>query len=236
MDIEKLNQLNVLLVDDEPIIAYSIQSTLEEMGFQKFEIVHSKAEALEKIESCKIDLAILDINLGEGEEGIALAKSCAQNNIPFFYVTSYNDTTTLDKALVTAPGAYVEKPFMPSNLYAAIKLTLQQASKKTNNSFSFKNKGELIKLELNDILYLRADDVYIDIVTKNKTYLHRSSLKKILTYLPRQQFINTHRAYVVNLQHVSNITLDTVELKGASVPLSRTYKQELKERFLQNNF
>lgn len=236
MDIEKLSLLNVLLVDDEPIIAYSIQSTLQEMGFRKFEIVHAKTDALIKIESGEFDFAILDINLGEGEEGIELALSCTQNDIPFFYVTSYNDTETLDKAIKTAPSAYVEKPFMPSNLYTAVNLTLQQSTNKVRGYFSFKNKGEHIRLKITDIIYLRADDVYLDIVTKDKTYLHRSSLKKILDVLPKQLFINTHRAYVVNLQHVSKITLETVELKGVSVPLSRTYKQELKERFLQNNF
>jgi two-component system response regulator LytT len=236
MDIENLDNLNVLLVDDEPIIAYSMQSMLEAMGIQHFEIVHSKEDAISKIETGQIKLAILDINLGEGEEGIALASLCAQKDIPFFYVTSYNDLETLNKAIKTAPGAYVEKPFMVSNLYAALNLTLQRFNNKAKTYFPFKHNGELIRLKFSDIIYIKAEDIYLHIVTKDKTYLHRSSLKKMLSVLPNNQFKNSHRAYIVNLQQVSHVTPETVELEGASIPLSRTYKQELKRSFFNNIF
>lgn len=233
MMIKKL--LNILIVDDEPIIAFSIKKMLKNMDFHRIEMAHEESTAKGHLQTKKVDLAILDINLGKGEEGIQLAELCKQKGIPFLYVSSYSDNLTLDKAIKTAPGAYVVKPFLAANLYASVEITLSKAAvQEEAKFFTLKDKGNLIKLKYDDIIYLKADDIYSEIFTEQKAYIYRSSLKKLISEFSTDQMLKVHRAYAVNLAHVTEIGATTVHLGALEIPLSRTFKQELIEEFEKN--
>lgn len=224
--------LNILVVDDEPVIAFSIRKMLLNMEFHRIEMAHDQEAAKEYLLTKKVDLAVLDINLGEGQEGIFLAELCKQKGIPFLYVSSYADSLTLDRAIRTAPGAYVVKPFLPANLYASVEITLSKLEiEEEIKYFSLKDKGNLVKIKYEDIIYIKADDVYTEIFTEEKAYLYRSSLKKLISEFSTDQIVKVHRAYAVNLAHVSKISSSSVYLQTIEVPLSRTFKQQLIELF-----
>jgi two-component SAPR family response regulator len=125
--------MKILIIENEFIIALSMKDMLSELRYNDCTITNTEEQAKELIESLKYDLVILDINLKNGEEGINLAKICYAKSIPFFYVTSYTDKATLDRAIETAPGAYITKPFLPDNLYSAIELTLSSQIKQNTS-------------------------------------------------------------------------------------------------------
>lgn len=219
---------HILIVEDEVLLAHTMKEMLHELGYQQIQLANTFTLGKAVLSEKPIDLALLDINIEGGEEGIELAKLCHKKGIPFLYVTSYTDKSTLDRALETAPGAYLIKPFLPSNLYTAVEISLRKGKDEEQERFTFKNGSEVVNLPVDQILYLKADNVYVNVVTHSKTYLYRSSLSGALGLLPKEKFKQTHRSYVVNLKYVSKVRSKAIEIGEIDIPLSRTFKDQLK--------
>lgn len=219
--------MRILILEDELILAYTIQEMLRTMGYKDITIVSNLDRAFDIINTQKIDLALLDINLGKGQTGIELAKICNEKAIPFLYTTSYTDKVTLDKALETNPGAYLIKPISESSLYTTIQIVLNQRKSTAVSILEFKDGTSLIKLPLNQILYLKSENIYVNVVSENKSYLYRGSLASLIEKLPEGCLVQTHRAYAINPEHVIRLSSNFVQIKDVEIPISRNYKQHL---------
>ncbi|MGA7937933.1 MAG: ATP-binding protein [Kovacikia sp.] len=119
--------LQILVVEDEIVIARDIEGCLENLGYSVMDIVASGAEAISRASELRPDLVLMDIRL-EGElDGIQAAEQiwgCFQ--IPIIYVTGFSDKTTLERAKMTQPFGYILKPVEEQELYVAIETALQQ--------------------------------------------------------------------------------------------------------------
>ncbi|MGQ0737676.1 MAG: response regulator [Bacteroidota bacterium] len=126
-----MSEIRVLIVEDEPLIAEDIAATLRQADFVVSGIAYSKEEALDQINSHVPDLALLDINLNGGMEGIEIAEEINRKFIlPFVFLTSYADKQTLVKAKQTEPSGYIVKPFSEASLYSAIEIALYNYAQK----------------------------------------------------------------------------------------------------------
>lgn len=219
--------MRILILEDELILAYAMQEMLITMGYTSIIIESKFINAVEIINTQKIDLALLDINIGKGETGIDLAKLCNEKSIPFLYTTSYTDKATLDKALETNPGAYLIKPITESSLYTTIQIILNQQKNSTIPVLEFKDGTALIKLPLNQVLYLKSENIYVNVISINKTYLYRGSLGSLIEKLPSGSLVQTHRAYAINPEHVVRLSSNFVQVNDFEIPISRNYKQHL---------
>ena len=223
------HNLKILIVEDEILLSFTMEEMLKDFGYNTISIANNYKSALDYLGTGAIELAILDINLGEGPGGLNLAKECFLKRIPFFYVTSYTDRKTLDLALETAPGSYVIKPVIPTNLYSAINLSLNKLKKESY--FSFKDSVSTVKLKTIDILYLEADGIYLKIETLEKSYLSRMTLASAIEELPESEFVQTHRSYVVNLNKISKSKSNLIFIGKKQIPISRTFKDSFKLRY-----
>jgi CheY-like chemotaxis protein/predicted regulator of Ras-like GTPase activity (Roadblock/LC7/MglB family) len=115
----------ILVVEDEGIIARSIQAMLTGMGFHVSATVSSGEEAIQKAEELQPDLVLMDIVLGGEIDGIEAAERIhSRFDIPVVYLTAFTDRETIERAKLTNPFGYVVKPFGESELHAAIELAL----------------------------------------------------------------------------------------------------------------
>lgn len=124
----------ILIVEDEPIIAEDIAGCLEDNGFEVTAIAHTGQEALDLIASSTPDAVLLDINLGNAQpDGIAVANHINSNTqIPFVFLTSHADRSTLERAKQTFPAGYLLKPFNGSDLMTSLEIALFNHFNKTN--------------------------------------------------------------------------------------------------------
>lgn len=128
-----MSPASILIVEDEVTIACDIAFNLEAHGYTIANIVHTAEDGIEALKEQKIDLVMLDINLGDGISGIALAKIIDEEyRIPFIYLTSYADSDTLDKAAHTYPASYLVKPFKEDDLAPAVKMALTRKQSQTD--------------------------------------------------------------------------------------------------------
>lgn len=122
----------VLVVEDEPLIAEDIAGYLHENEFDLAGIANDGEEALALLSSSNPDAVLLDINLGDGMDGIDLAEIIQKRHrIPFVFLTSLSDKNTLERAKKTIPAGYLLKPFDGKDLMTSLEIAifnhLQQA-------------------------------------------------------------------------------------------------------------
>jgi CheY-like chemotaxis protein len=94
-----LSKGNILIVEDERVVALHLQDQIEKLGFQVNGMVASGEEALRQIEGKKPDLVLMDVKLKgtmDGVETAALLRT--QWKVPVIYLTAYADEPTLERA------------------------------------------------------------------------------------------------------------------------------------------
>jgi PAS domain S-box-containing protein len=115
----------ILVVEDEIIIAENIQRKLKKMGYAVPVIVSSGEEAIKKVKENNPDLVLMDIVIHGNMDGIETAeqiRSCF--DIPIVYLTAFADEKTLERAKITEPFGYLVKPFKERELQITIEIAL----------------------------------------------------------------------------------------------------------------
>ena len=112
---------NVLIVEDEPLVALELEDTVRQAGFQVRACVGSLEKALAVIRAGELDVAVLDCNL-RGESIVPVAAALEQRRKPFLFVSGYG-RSYLPSQYVGAP--FVPKPFEPAVLVCALENLLR---------------------------------------------------------------------------------------------------------------
>lgn len=120
-----MENVQILVVEDESIVAIDIQNRLKGLGYSVAAIASSGEEAIKKAEETHPDLVLMDIRLRGDMDGIEAAKQIhAHLNIPVVYLTAYADDKTLERAKVTEPFGYILKPLEERELHSTIHMAL----------------------------------------------------------------------------------------------------------------
>jgi len=230
-----MEQKKILIVEDEPVIATDIEMTLEDLGYHVIGIEDNAVDALKAIREHKPDLVLLDINLEGDDDGVILAHDINdQFQIPFVYLTSNADKLTINRVKRTRPAGFIVKPFSEKDLQSNIEIALFSDRDKDSNDalqeFFVKDGGDLVKISVEDILFVKADDNYTRIYIKEKSYVLTKTLKTLEGKLPASDFIRIHRSYVVNLNFIDKIKDNTLFIGKHSLPVSRSYMDVLFNR------
>ncbi|WP_456462020.1 LytR/AlgR family response regulator transcription factor [Lutibacter sp.] len=222
----------ILIVEDEPIIASDIEMSLEEIGYEVVGIEEDAESALQSIKNNKPDLVLLDINLDRDMDGIILAEEINLHfNIPFVFLTSNTDNLTINRVKRTKPAGFIVKPFTDKDLQSNIEIALFQETKpivnKNNNEYIFvKNFSEYIKIALNDLMFVKAEDNYSRLFTGKNSFILSQTLKKVETKLPDSKFIRIHRSFIINLKFVDKYKEGSIFIKEHKLPIGRSYQEE----------
>lgn len=123
----------ILVVEDDSIIALTIQTRLASMGFEVVGRASTGSEAISKAEKLSPDLVLMDIHLKGPMDGIEAAEMIyGVQNIPVVYLTAFSDEKTLERAQKTSPFGYIVKPFTDNTLRVTLTMAIMkhQAEKK----------------------------------------------------------------------------------------------------------
>jgi len=116
---------NILVVEDESIVAMDIQERLRGLGYAVSAVASSGEEAIQKAAETHPDLVLMDIMLKGDMDGVEAAEQIrARFDIPVIYLTAYADENTLQRAMITEPFGYIIKPFEERELHTTIEMAL----------------------------------------------------------------------------------------------------------------
>lgn len=116
---------NILIVEDEWIIANDLKTSLKKLGYVIPLIVSTGKAAIESIKTIKPDMVLMDIVLQGDLDGIETAiKIMSDFDIPVIYLTAYTDEAILKQAKKSGAYGYLVKPFKDREIQAAIEMAL----------------------------------------------------------------------------------------------------------------
>lgn len=115
-----ITQLDILLVEDETLVAFLLESMLEERGFARLRHAATLAQGLAAVDSRRPDAAVLDINLG-GQAVFPLAERLEAAGVPFVFASGYG-AAGLPPRWASRP--LVDKPYEAATVTAALRRAL----------------------------------------------------------------------------------------------------------------
>ena len=221
-----MNSKVVLIVEDDFLNRRLTKKVLQENGYQTLEAKNAD-EALAILNKELVDLAILDINLGDGEmDGISLG-NLIQNKqkVPFIYLTAYENAKVISEAVATSPYSYLTKPFKNSDLVASVELAIIKSARedRPKPTILVKDGEYKVELPIEDINYIESEGNYLLFHTNKKTYKSRSTISQIIESLPITKFLQVHRAFVVNKDKIEKYNSKSVVVNGVEIPISKNY-------------
>lgn len=222
-----MNIQTVLLVEDDFLNRRLSRKVLVENGYRVLEAKNTR-EATALLASESINLVVLDINLGEGEpDGISLGQQLRDTYaLPFVYVTAYDTEEVVTRAVSTIPHAYLTKPYKSTDLLTTVKLAILKAPALPASTPTLLVKDDDFQRELpiNEIEIIESDGNYLTVYSNTKQYKLRATLKQVLDMLPPNDFVQTHRAFVINKNKIEKFNNREVIVNGVVIPVSKSFK------------
>jgi len=243
--------LNCIAVDDEPVSLNLLCSYIEQTPFLNLTGRYSNGiEALKALDINQTDIVFLDIRMAD-LSGIELARIVEQsknkNNTRIIFTTAY-DQYAIESYKVDAVD-YLLKPFSFVDFSRAAKKAQnyfeiirnhrsatdikESAADKEKQYIYLKVDYQLVKVDINDILYIEGQKDYIKVFVVNepKPLLTLTSLKTLEEKLPPADFMRLHRSFIVSLQKIKSVTKNSVQLGQTTIPVTEQYK-EIFQKFL----
>jgi len=234
--------LNCIAVDDEPLALGLVCSFIEQTPFLKLIGRYASAvEALTGLQEQSIDVIFLDIQMPD-LNGIELARvldSRGKNKPRIIFTTAFNQFA-LQGYRVDALD-YLLKPFNYEEfLHAATKaLTYAELLQKSNSAPSaaderiednylfLKIEYQLVRIALNEILYIEGLKDYVKVYVQNteKPMLSLTSLKALEEKLPSKRFLRVHRSFIVSLDKINSITRNALQIGKVNITVGDQYKE-----------
>lgn len=241
-------KLDILIVDDEIKALNYLKSLVQEclenhphFIVNKIFTFNNSLEAHDFLLKNTTHIAFIDINM-PGKTGIELTsdlkliKSNNKMNFPIACFTTAYDNYAL-KAYENDVFEYILKPISIESLEKFFDKLSSINFYNDGKKFSFYENGMLHNINVKDILYLKNDGKYLNLITPNKTYLTLESLQNFEKNY--NNFIKIHRSYLVNKSHIKSIFqkdnqlyIKLSDLK-TELPVSRRNRQDV-EKELSN--
>ena len=242
-----MEKIKILVVEDNLIIGNDIASRLQKAGYQVPEIIDTAEGVLEYLKKDEVDLLLLDITLAGPMDGIQLGNHVnSEFKIPFIYLTANLDPPTFSRAKQTRPLAFITKPFKAIDLLNAIELAndgiLSESDGYPSNNLTgripyllddrifVKYRDRMVKLFIEDILYIEAERSYCKIFTADKEFLLTAPLAQIEKKLFAPHFLRIHRSYLINLKKVESFNDAYAYIRELKLPISKNKRSDFLKR------
>lgn len=230
--------MHILIVEDEPIVADDIAVSLEGMGHDVVAICHEANQALQALDQHQVDVVLLDIKIKGDKDGIQLAQLIRQRtNIPFIFVSSLYDKTTIARAKNAEPSAYIVKPFKDEDIQVALDMALAKEqltpvneSKVNQLDLFIRKKDAIVPLDFNEVFYIEASDNYSIFHLQDDKHVVSQTLKFVESILVEQGYWRIHKTFLVNLRKIDRIEHSVVFINGSPLPIGKAYKKSFMQR------
>ncbi len=224
-----------LIVDDEPLARGLIRNHLDKLD--NFEIVGECSDAMKALDALhghKVDLMFMDIQMPQitGIEFLKTLKHPPQVII----TTAYRDYAIEGFELDVVD--YLLKPITFERFLKSVNKYFQVAgneqpgfsssSSVQDDAFIYvKENKRVVKVLLNEILYIEGLSEYVKIHTVDKKIVTKTSMSGMEDKLPDTDFLRIHKSYIVSLRKIQAFTATSIEIGGKELPVGRSYKNRV---------
>ena len=238
-------KVKCLLVDDEDLALDIMEEYIKRIDYLQLEgRCKSAVEALSVLNSKKIDLLFLDIQM-PGLTGIQLLRNIS-NPPTVIFTTAYSeyalesyDLEALDYLIKPIP---FERFIKAVNRYFKLKKHDYQIPEKkeqsnTDQAFIFvKSEKKMVKVFLHEILYIESLRNYVSIYQENgQEIITLNTISNIEEKLPETNFLRIHRSFIIAIDKIESFTSSLVQVEQKYIPIGRNYKSMVMDVLNQNS-
>ena len=247
--------ITCLIVEDEPLARSLLEQYVRKVpSLQLLQSCASPLDAMEFLRGHAVDVLFLDIQMPE-ITGITLLKILHKKPLVIL-TTAYSDYALEGYELDVLD--YLLKPITLERFLKAVEKATQRLAatqppvenirEKTIEKPAFekpvaelvqpfvfvKDGTKLVKIRLDDILYVEGLKDYVAIHTRQQKIVSLQRLKSLEDQLPADRFIRIHHSYIVSIEGMDAIHKEKVQVGSVFIPISDTYRKAFRE-FIDRN-
>jgi len=225
--------IKAIAIDDEPVALNIIEVHVQKVPFISLQAVFSSARAaLNYLANAEIDVVFLDINMPDmgGLEFAALVDPAIQ----IVFTTAHSQHAVKGYDIDIAD--FLLKPISYPRFLQACERVQKEIDKNElkpsapeNQSLFVKDGYNWVRIYVKDLLYVKAEDNYINMVEAKRQTLVRMTVQEFLSKVPAGSFIRVHKSYAVNLAYIEGFQNNTLVIGDAIIPISKTFTDEVKK-------
>ena len=227
--------INCVIIDDEPLAAELLLSYAKRISYLNVKgTFNSAIAAMRELREHPVDLIFLDIQMPE-LSGLEFARILPPQT-RIIFTTAFNQYA-IDGYKVNAMD-YLLKPISYDDFLQACNKALEYftsqqihtTNKEKADRFIFvKSEYKLVRINLDDVLYIEGVKDYVKIYFDNgdKPVMSLMNMKRIEESLPSPEFMRTHRSYIVNMMKVKVIDRLRIVFDKVYIPITDRYKDEV---------
>ena len=222
------------IIDDEPLAAGLLESYAKKTPYLSLSGTYNSAvEAMKHLREDPVQLLFLDIQMPE-LSGIEFAKILPKETKIIF--TTAFPQYAIEGFKVNALD-YLLKPISYNDFLKATDKAMdwfsiaQRQDVYRRDRFMFvKSDYKLQRVCLDDILYIEGLKDYVRFYLKNdETVMSLMSMKKLEEYLPKPEFLRTHRSFIVHMTETPLVERFRIVFNGVQIPISDNYKEDVQQ-------
>ena len=232
--------LTCVVVEDEPLARHLMeQYILKVSHLQLVKSFSNPLVALDFLRTNSVDILFSDIQMPE-ITGISLLKILPKKPLVIL-TTAYSEYALEGYELDVVD--YLLKPITLERFLKAVERATQRFSPLSNvlfpetmlpsepspQSIFVKDGTKLVKIRLNEILYIEGLKDYVSIYTKDRKVVTLQTLKSLEAQLLPYQFIRVHHSYIVSFGTIDAIEKEKIQIGKVWIPISDTYRKSFKE-------
>ncbi|MEQ8925802.1 MAG: LytTR family DNA-binding domain-containing protein [Fulvivirga sp.] len=237
-----MTKVKCIIVDDEPLAIEIIESYLERLNdFVVIATCNNALKAFEIVQKEKVDLIFLDIQMPK-LTGIDFIKTL-KDPPKIILTTAYRDYAIESYELDVVD--YLLKPISFDRFLVAVQKIyngnvqendLTHLDIKDSDAYIYlKADKKMVKVMLDDILYIESLKDYIRVKTKEKDVISHQKISYLEEKLPEEYFMRIHRSFIVPIQKITSYSASSIEVPGHEVPIGRLYKNDVLEKLGKRN-
>ena len=221
-------KIKCIITDDEPIARKGLRGYIEKIDY--LSLIGECEDALQLntlLKTEQPDLLFLDIEMPY-LSGLDLLSNI--QNPPKVIITSAYEKYAL-KGYELDVVDYLLKPVSFERFMKAVDKVyhlLEKESGESATEYLFVKSGkQLKKIFLEDILFIESMENYVNVFTTSSKEVVYSTLKLFLESLPCEHFLQVHRSYIVNINHIQSIEGNTLHIATHKIPVARNLREQV---------
>jgi DNA-binding LytR/AlgR family response regulator len=227
-------KISCIITDDEPIARKGLQGYVSKIDFLDLRGVCEDAIQLNSLlKQQPVDLLLLDIEMPY-VSGVEFLTNTA-NPPKVIFTTAYEQYAIKGYELDVLD--YLLKPISFERFMKAANKAYDffNSNQQDDKNYMFvKTDSKLEKVNFGEILFVEAMENYVGIYLNEKKLVIHSTLKSLQEKLPQQHFIQPHKSWLVNLNHIQSIEGNILHVGDYQVPISKYQKEEVMVKILNN--
>lgn len=219
--------LNCIVVDDDEMSRKVVVHFIEKTNFLQLTKEFDNAiDATHYLDEEHVDIIFLDVQMPEmtGMEFI----HALEKDIEIILITSEQKYAV--EAFEKKVTDYLVKPieysrFLQAAQKAQTNVDIKREAAVKRKEFFVRTDAKIVRIPYNKILFVEALADYVIIQTESKKHIVHFTMKGIASRLPEDDFVRTHRSYIVNLDKIEALEDNSILIGEKYIPIGASYKE-----------